>query len=158
MVAKGLKKVFSGYKGSAMLLLENAAGSGTIIGDTFEELAYLITQMPKKVPVGVCLDTCHLFASGYDLRTADAVKKTLSEFDKTVGLSYLKYIHANDSKEALGARKDRHAHIQEGNIGPKGFKAILAHPELQHIPIVLETHHDGKHLDDLKKLKSYRKK
>lgn len=157
-VAEGLKKIISGYKGSAMLLLENAAGSGTIIGSRFEELHELLAALPAKAPVGVCLDTCHLFASGYDLRNTAAVNATLADFDSIVGKQYLTYIHANDSMAGLGEHKDRHAHIGEGKIGSSGFKALLRHPRLNNIPFVLETPHDGKHISDLKKLKSFRSK
>lgn len=156
-VAKGIKKILTGYKGSAMLLLENAAGSGTVIGSRFEELAALIKAAPDKKKIGVCLDTCHLFASGYDLRDEQAVKQTFSAFNNTVGKQYLKYIHANDSKAGLGEKKDRHEHIGDGHIGTRGYKAIMALPQLKNIPFVLETHHDGKHKEDVKKLKSYRK-
>lgn len=155
-VGKNVKRILSGYKGSAALLLENAAGSGTVIGSTFEELAALITVVPNKSKIGVCLDTCHLFASGYDIRNVQQVAATLKKFDNIVGIKYLKYIHANDSKTELGGKKDRHEHIGEGKIGTQGFRALLGSPVLKNIPIVLETNHDGKHITDLKKLKSYR--
>ncbi|PIS41453.1 MAG: endonuclease [Candidatus Kerfeldbacteria bacterium CG08_land_8_20_14_0_20_42_7] len=155
-VARGIKKILTGYKGSATLLLENAAGAGTVIGSTFEELAVLMKAAPNKKKVGVCIDTCHLFASGYDIRDAKTVQKTLKKFDRIIGKKYLRYIHANDSRTGLGEKKDRHEHVGEGYIGIAGFKALLRHPMLQDIPITLETNHDGKHITDLKKLKSYR--
>lgn len=156
-VAEGIKKILTGYTGSTILLLENAAGAGTVIGDTFEELSILVKAAPQKKHIGICLDTCHLFASGYDLRDINSVAATLRQFDKIVGKSYLKYIHANDSKTNLGEKRDRHEHIGEGYIGTKGMKAFIQHPFIQQLPIVLETPHDGKHITDLKKLKSYRK-
>jgi len=155
-VARAVKKILTDYRGSAVLLLENAAGSGTVIGSTFQELAALIHAAPNKKKVGVCLDTCHLFASGYDIRNPRAVNATLKQFDTYVGKKFLYYIHVNDSKARLGEKKDRHDHIGDGHIGIKGFRAFLNHPYIQHTPIVLETNHDGKHITDLKKLKSYR--
>jgi len=155
-VAQGVKKILTGYKGSAILLLENAAGSGTAIGSTFEELATLIRAVTNKSKMGVCLDTCHMFASGYDIRDKKTVDQTFKQFEKVVGKKYLKYIHANDSKAGLGEKKDRHEHIGDGKIGVQGFKALLSHPFLKNIPIVLETPHDGKHIQDLQKLKRYR--
>ncbi|MFA5030878.1 MAG: deoxyribonuclease IV [Patescibacteria group bacterium] len=155
-VARGVKKILTGYKGTAILLLENAAGAGTVIGSTFQELNTLIKAAPKKKQIGICLDTCHMFASGYDLRNTHAVNATMREFDKVVGKKFLRYIHANDSKAKLNERKDQHDHIGDGHIGIQGFKALVRHPYLKNIPIVLETNHDGKHITDLKKLKSYR--
>jgi len=156
LVGKGLQSILKGYKGSATLLLENAAGAGSVIGSDFSELRYLLDAVSDNAPVGICLDTCHLFASGYDLRTPAAVKKTFDAFDHEIGFERLQYIHANDSQCGLGENKDRHAHIGEGTIGVPGFKSILSVPELADVPIVIETPHDGKHITDLKKLKSYR--
>lgn len=155
-VANGIRQILTGYTGSAMLLLENAAGSGTIIGSTFEELGKLIKSTPHKKRIGVCIDTCHLFASGYDMRDKKSLAQTLKKFDTTIGKQYLKYIHANDSKTKLGEKKDRHEHIGDGEIGEKGFMALLTHPMIQNIPLVLEVPHDGKHIIDLKKLKKMR--
>lgn len=155
-VGRALQKIVTGYKGAAMLLLENAAGSGTVIGSTFEQLKFLIASQKNKSCIGICLDTCHLFASGYDLRDTTSVNKTLRSFDDRVGKKFLRYIHANDSKAKLNEKKDRHDHIGDGHIGIQGFKALMRHPLLKNIPVVLETNHDGKHITDLKKLKSYR--
>lgn len=155
-VAHALKKIISGYNGSSMLLLENAAGSGTVIGSTFEQLAFLVASQKNTSRIGICLDTCHLFASGYDLRNTASVNKTMKMFDKVVGKKFLRYIHANDSKAKLNEKKDRHDHIGDGHIGTQGFKALMRHLYLKNIPVVLETNHDGKHIMDLKKLKSYR--
>lgn len=122
----GLKKVLEGYKGKALLLIEIAAGAGEVIGDSFEEIAELMKDI-KKYPGfgGVCFDTQHAFASGYDLKDDKAVKATFERFDQVIGLEWLKMSHINDSKVELGARKDRHEHINEGKIGEKGFGAML---------------------------------
>ncbi|PIT90235.1 MAG: endonuclease [Candidatus Komeilibacteria bacterium CG10_big_fil_rev_8_21_14_0_10_41_13] len=160
-VAEGVKKVLTGYKGSAMLLLENAAGSGQVIGADFAELKIIIKGLNKseQAKVGICLDTCHAFASGYDLRDKKSVSETLKEFDKIIGLSKLKLIHLNDSKTEFGQRVDRHEHIGQGKIGKAGFKAWIGHPKLNKVNMILETPNDesGSQAEDLKYIKSLRK-
>lgn len=159
--AEGLKKLLSGYNGKAMLLLENAAGSGEILGNTFTELAGLINSLDKndQKKVGVCLDTCHAFASGYDVSTKEDLDKLLDEFDKKIGLDKLIVIHTNDSKTPLGDRKDRHEHIGKGHIGLEGFKNIINHPQLKNVDFILETpiDDDGDHADDIKTIKSIKR-
>ena len=158
-VAEGLKKILDGYKGTATLLLENSAGAGKVIGDTFEDLAFLLSKLNthrSKLTTGICFDTCHAFASGYDLRTLSAVQKTLKQFDATVGLDRLKLIHANDSKGEMGDHKDRHEHIGMGKIGEEGFRALIHHPALNKVNMILETPHDGKEADDIATLKRLR--
>ncbi len=158
MVADAIKKILKAYTGSTLFLLENSAGSGAVVGDTLEELATFIKAIPatQRKKLGVCLDTCHAFASGYDLRTKPAVDSFLKKFDKLIGLQYLKLIHANDSMTALGEHKDRHEHIGAGKIGLAGFKALCGHPKLKNIDMILETHHDGKHIKDIALLKKLR--
>ncbi len=157
LVVDGLAKALEGYKGETQFLLENSAGAGgTGIGDKFEELGYIIKKL-KKYKVGVCLDTCHAFASGYDMRDKKAVNETLKDFDKHVGLSNLVLIHANDSKTELGSNKDRHEHIGNGNIGKEGFKYLIRHPALKNVDIILETPHDGKESRDLRILNNFNK-
>lgn len=148
-VKKGLSKVLDGYKGAAHLLLEISAGAGQVIGDTFEELAELAQALKKNKGFGgICFDTQHAFASGYDLRTPAAVKKTFAEFDRVIGLDLLRMSHINDSKIELAGRKDRHDHIGEGQIGAKGIAAFLAFiakqekSQKQEKPLILETEHD----------------
>jgi deoxyribonuclease-4 len=157
----GLKKVLEGYKGKALLLIEIAAGAGEVIGDSFEEIAELMKDI-KKYPGfgGVCFDTQHAFASGYDLKDDKAVKATFERFDQVIGLEWLKMSHINDSKVELGARKDRHEHINEGKIGEKGFGALLKNWKLKIknssiMPLILETEHD-KVKADIKLLKKIR--
>lgn len=141
---------------NTQLLLEIAAGAGSIIGDSFEELAYIIKGL-KKEQVNVCLDTAHMFASGYDIRTKSAVTKTMKEFHRHLGAEKLKLVHINDSKTDLGERKDQHEHIGRGKIGINGFQAFLAHKDLQKVNFILETKHDNYIKKDLELLKKLRK-
>lgn len=158
MVVEELEKVMKGYKGSTQFLLENSAGAGgTVIGDKFEDLGYILNSL-KKYKIGVCFDTCHGFVSGYDLRDIKAVNRMLKEFDRHVGLSKLVLIHANDAKAELGSNKDRHEHIGDGKIGKEGFQLLVQHPALKNVDFILETPHDSKEIKDLKILKKYRKK
>ncbi|MCL5436014.1 MAG: deoxyribonuclease IV [Patescibacteria group bacterium] len=153
----GLEKTLKDYQGSAQLLLENSAGAGDIIGDSFEEIAAVVNHpLLKKFKLGVCFDTCHAFASGYDLRTPTAVKKTLAEFDETVGLDKLRSLHLNDSKFPLSGRRDRHEHIGSGHIGKNGFADIINHPKLKNVNGYLETEHDRVE-EDIAFLKELRK-
>lgn len=154
LVIEGVKNVYDKYEGTAELLLEISAGAGMVIGDTFEEVAAILDGVgnPK---MGVCFDTAHAFASGYDLRDVEAVDKTFKTFDKIIGLKRLKMSHCNDSKVGLGERRDRHEHLGEGQIGLAGFRAIVAHPKLQHLNLILETEPDGVQ-EDLMKLKKMR--
>lgn len=156
-VAENIKAIYAGGKRfSSQLLLEICAGAGGTVGDTFEELAYLLEHVGRS-DVHICLDTCHLFASGYDLRTKEALDETMQQFKKIVGLSELKLVHMNDSKAALGGHLDRHEHMGKGKIGEVGLKAILAHPDFQKVNFILETKHDNYISDDLEFLKKYRR-
>ena len=163
-LVKGLIKVFSSLNLSrqkkVILLLEITAGSGNIMGDNFEEIAYFIKEAEKEIPknsLGVCFDTAHAFASGYDLRDKKAVKKTFDDFDKIIGLKRLKLIHCNDSKVDLGSHIDRHENIGYGKIGIKGFEDILKEPGLKDLDFILETP-NGKIEEDLEILKELREK
>ena len=120
------------------VLLENSAGQKNSIGSKFEQIRELLDLLDKKYH-GVCFDTCHGFAAGYDLRTPSDVSNTLEEFDKTVGLQELCVLHMNDSKGELGENKDRHEHIGLGKIGNLGFKEILKNKFIQKVPIIMET-------------------
>ena len=126
-------------KGETRLLLESTAGQGTNVGYCFEHLGYLVDRLKDHVPIGVCIDTCHIFAAGYDVRTKEAWEETLKEFSKQVGLKHLYAIHVNDSMKPFESRKDRHANLGKGEIGIKGFKAMMQHPKLREIPKYLET-------------------
>ncbi len=156
---EGIKKILTDYKGSTQFLMEISAGSGEIIGDQFEEFKEIIKGLGSLGKnVGVCFDTCHAFASGYDLRNKKVVDETLKKFDKIIGLEKLKLIHVNDSKVELNERKDRHEHIGMGKIGIEGFTALIHYPKLKNINMVLETPDDGRgdYESDLKILKKIR--
>ncbi len=122
------------------VLLEGMAGKGTEIGRNFEELAAIIDGVNLKDKIGVCLDTCHLHEAGYDVK--NDLDGVLAEFDRIVGLDKLKALHLNDSKNPLGAGKDRHEKIGEGELGIDFFKEVVNHPYLSQLPLVLETPHD----------------
>ncbi len=160
-LVKGLIKVLEVEKGrDPFLLLEITAGSGNIVGDNFEEIAYFIKEAEKEISknsLGVCFDTAHAFASGYDLRNKKAVQKTFDDFDKTIGLEKLKLIHCNDSKSDFNSHVDRHENIGYGKIGTEGFEAILKEPRLQNLDFILETP-KGKIEEDLEVLKGLKKR
>lgn len=155
----GLAEVMKGYKGTTKLLIEIAAGAGAVIGDTFAEVGAIIGhQKLKKYNLGVCFDTAHAFASGYDLRDATSVERTFAEFDGIVGLKNLVVIHSNDSKVALGERKDRHESIGAGEIGKKGFQALTEFATRHNIDMVLETPDMDLYAQEIKLLKKWRDK
>lgn len=120
-----------------VVLLETMAGQGTEIGGSFEELADILSRAAHPELLGVCLDTCHAFAAGYDL--AGDTDGVLTQFDKVIGLSRLRAVHLNDSQQALGSRRDRHARIGEGQLGTEALVRLLRHPALNHVPFILET-------------------
>jgi len=154
---EGIETIFKEYKGTTQLLVEISAGAGEIIGRTFDEIAEIVNHKKlKKYNIGVCYDTQHGFASGYDIRTPKAVETTLKKFDQTIGLDKLKLSHCNDSLTELGSHKDRHAHIGEGLIGKAGFEAFLANKKLENINFICETEHD-KVVEDIETLKNIRK-
>jgi deoxyribonuclease-4 len=126
-------------RGKTILLLEATAGQGNTVGYQFSHLRKIIESVKGLIPIGVCIDTCHIFAAGYDIRTKEAWNKTLDEFDQSVGLSYLKAFHVNDSVKCLGSRVDRHANLGEGEIGLDSFRFLMSSPRVKHIPKYLET-------------------
>lgn len=153
---EGLKKIYDGKATFATeLLLEISAGAGAVLGDSFEQLAHLLKGVGRK-DVKVCLDTCHLFASGYDVSSASGWEQTMKQFRQHLGISKLKLVHVNDSLAGLGEHKDRHEHIGQGKIGAGGFKAMLAHTDLQQVNFILETKPDKDINHDLAFLKKWR--
>lgn len=147
-VIRAVHHVLEGYTGSTLFLLEQSAGAGDIIGGTLEELAYILKGAEKinkdyMSKLGICLDTCHAFAMGYDLSSQLAVNQFVRKFDKIIGLERLKVIHANDSMFGLGEHRDRHIHIGRGKIGLKGFEALVRHKALKHLNMILETPKDS---------------
>lgn len=146
-------------QGPTRLLIEITAGQGTNVGYSFEHLGYLVKKVHKKIPIGICIDTCHCFAAGYDIRSAKGWNKTLKEFDKIIGLPYLFAFHANDSLFDLGSRKDRHANLGKGKIGLACFKFLMVDPRTRHLPKYLETPNGEKYwVDEIKLLKKLGKK
>jgi deoxyribonuclease-4 len=123
-------------------VIENTAGQGSNLGFRFEHLTRIIEQVDDKSRVGVCIDTCHTFAAGYDLRTVDTFNQTMSDFDRIVGFNYLKGMHINDSKKALDSHVDRHHSIGEGEMGIEPFKLIMNDERFDEIPLILETPDD----------------
>jgi deoxyribonuclease-4 len=138
-IAGAIEYAFSQTKDSeVVLLLENTAGGENSMGSSFKDIGAIVERLEGK-RLGVCLDTCHLFAAGYELRRAEGVEETLDAFDQEVGLKLLKLIHLNDSAGSLGSRLDRHAHIGLGEIGEEGMMAILSDENLKELPMILET-------------------
>jgi deoxyribonuclease-4 len=119
--------------------LETTAGQGTYLGGKFEQLARIINGVQNPERLAVCLDTCHVFAAGYDIRTPEAYAETMRLFDEIIGLPWLQVIHANDSQKAFGSHADRHAHIGEGEIGLEAFRLLVNDPRLAGLPIIVET-------------------
>ena len=134
-------------------VIENTAGQGSNLGWQFEQIAEIIDQVEDKSRVGVCLDTCHTFAAGYDLRTAQACQETFGEFEKIVGFNYLKGMHLNDSKGALGSKKDRHDSLGHGEIGWEVFRYIMNDKRFDGIPMILETVDETIWADEINALK-----
>jgi deoxyribonuclease-4 len=119
------------------VLIESDAGAGTKLGGDFEHLARVLDESEQDLDV--CVDTAHAFAAGYDLSSTTAVENTIREFDDVVGLERLQCVHLNDSKHECGTNKDEHAHVGEGHIGEEGMRALITHPDLEDVPLVLET-------------------
>ena len=154
-VTQAIDLAFSRVKNSVILLLENTAGQGSEIGTTFEQIGAMIEGIDEKPRVGVCLDTAHAFAAGYDLSRKDGIERTIESFDRSVGMDRLHLLHVNDSKAPLGSGKDRHWHIGEGYIGLKGFRYLINHPILRHLPGIMETPRKDT-VEDLKNMKIIR--
>ncbi len=145
-IVEAVNDSFSSIKNDVVLLLENTAGTKNSMGSAFEDVEYILSRIKVGERVGVCFDTSHAFAAGYDLVSRGAVQHTLRRFDEVVGLEKLKLVHLNDSKGALGSRVDRHEHIGMGKIGERGFRNILQ-SRLGQLPLILETPVDGRRSD-----------
>lgn len=139
-IVKALNQVISKTKGfNVEIWLEATAGQGTNLGHRFEHLQYLIENVKDSSRVGVCIDTCHIFAAGYAMETKQEYKKTMDEFHKLIGLDRIKSFHLNDSKKEFGSRVDRHEHIGEGFLGLNPFKHLLNDSRFKHLPMYMET-------------------
>ena len=139
------------------IYLESTAGQGSSIGYRFEHPRDIIDLVEDKDRIGVCLDTCHVFAAGYDMRTPETVRAMLRQFDRVVGLKWLRAFHFNDSKKDLGSRVDRHEHIGKGFIGEIGFAALMQHRRIMKIPRILETPKGEDLAEDKKNLATLRR-
>ena len=136
-------------------VIENTAGQGSNLGSSFEQLAYLIERVEDRSRVGVCIDTCHAFAAGYDLRTAEACDRTFAEFDRIVGFRYLRGMHLNDAMKPLGSRVDRHAPLGEGQIGTECFRYIARDARFDDMPLILETPDEERWPEEIALLKTF---
>lgn len=140
LVAGAVRKALAATRrGRAMVLLEQTAGQGTSLGWRFEQLAAMIECLDGHPRVGVCLDTCHMHAAGYDLATEDGYRETFEAFDRLVGFGRLAALHVNDSKKPLGSRRDRHEHIGKGTMGLAAFRRLVNDPRFDRLPMLLET-------------------
>lgn len=139
-------------------VLENTAGQGSNLGYSFEQLAYIIERVEDKKRIGVCIDTCHAFAAGYDIRTAAGFAETFEHFEEVIGFPYLKGMHLNDSKKGLGSRVDRHESIGKGELGMETFRMIMQDERFDDIPLILETPDETLWEDEIKMLYRMAKK
>ena len=155
--AEALNRLFeAGTGGDTLVLLETTAGQGSCLGYRFEHLATLIELVGQPERIGVCVDTCHLLAAGYDIRTPAACAATFDEFGRVVGIERIKAFHLNDSQKDLGSRVDRHSHIGTGFVGLEGFRAIVNDPRFADIPMILETPKGDDLAEDIENLAKLR--
>jgi len=155
VAAANIRRVLDNSPDNVTLLMETTAGQGSSMNRTFDELAAFLNDLHGDPRLGVCLDTCHVFAAGYDIRTPETYAATMAEFDEKVGLDRLKVVHCNDSLKALGSQVDRHANIGKGLIGLEAFRALVNDPRMAEKPILLETPaEDEGHAKDLAQLRA----
>lgn len=138
LVAESVNHVLARTSG-VTAVIENTAGQGSVVGYTFSQLARIIEQVEDKSRVGVCIDTCHAFAAGYDMRTSEGYSRMWDEFERAIGFQYLRGMHLNDAVKGVGSRIDRHAPIGRGELGSDSFAMLMADPRLDGIPLILET-------------------
>lgn len=154
-VVEAINQAFARVRNGTILLLENTAGQGSEIGYEFNQIQRILRKVDESQRIGVCLDVAHAFEAGYDLSSKEGIEQTLDVFDRTIGLGRLHLLHLNDSKTPLGSRKDRHWHIGEGYIGLEGFRYLVNHPLLRHLPGIMETPRKDT-VEDLKNMKVIR--
>ena len=150
-----INEALSLNKSNVILLLENTAGTKNSMGSSFEDIRKIVDRIEQKNRIGVCFDTAHAYAAGYDLRSTRAVNETMARFDSVLDLELLKVVHLNDSEVGLGSGRDRHEHIGMGYIGEAGFRAILRHEALQPLPFIMETPIDERR-DDVGNIRKVR--
>lgn len=156
-IARSLDQIHAALPNHRVVtLLETAAGQGSCVGCTFEELGQMIDRVDDKQRVGICVDTCHIFAAGYNIKTRRGYRKTIDEIERFVGIENVGAFHLNDSKKPLGSRVDRHQHIGEGEIGLEAFRMLLNDPRFKRIPKVLETPKTIETVSDRKNLATLR--
>ena len=156
-IAENINRLFDQLPGNNVtLLLETTAGQGSNLGYSFEQLAYMIDRVEDKNRIGICLDTCHIFAAGYPLVDPKDYRKTMKQFDEFVGLDRLRIIHMNDSMKELGSHRDRHEHIGKGFIGLDGIRNFVNDKRLKKIPMILETPKGEDLAEDIENLKVLR--
>lgn len=155
-IAESINIVLGKTKG-VTAVIENTAGQGTNMGYKFEHLKEIIDNVEDKSRVGVCIDTCHAYTSGYDVKSAEGFKKTFEEFERIVGFKYLRGMHLNDSKKELGTRVDRHDNLGVGFIGEEPFAILMNDPRFDNIPLILETPEESLWEAEIRKLYSYLK-
>ncbi|MCU0637378.1 MAG: deoxyribonuclease IV [Methanothrix sp.] len=156
-IVAAIKAALENSDGSAVLLLECGSGTKNSMGSSFSDLANILDSLPEESDrLGVCLDTCHLHAAGYDIRSSEALEATLDRLAECIDIARLELIHLNDCKGPLGSHLDRHEHIGLGQIGEEGLCAVLCHPKLSRLPMILETPVDGRR-DDIGNLEAARR-
>ncbi len=160
LVADSVNYAHSSTAGADVVtLIETTAGQGTNVGSSFDEIAEMLSLIKNKKRAGVCIDTCHIFAAGYDIRTKETYDATMNEFERVIGFDLLHAVHLNDAKKSLGSRVDRHEHIGKGQIGKTGFRLIMNDERFESVPKILETPkgEDGCAMDvvNLKLLRSF---
>ena len=154
IIAESINRALDQTKG-VIAVIENTAGQGTNLGYDFEHLQFIMEQVEDRERVGVCIDTCHAFAAGYDFRTPEALKETFDAFDRIIGFDRLKGLHLNDAKKELGSRVDRHDSLGKGLLGLDPFKRIMEDPRFEGIPMILETPDNTLWKEEIASLKSF---
>jgi deoxyribonuclease-4 len=154
LIAESINFALDKTKG-VIAVIENTSGQGSNLGYKFEQIKMIIDNVEDKSRVGVCLDTCHTYTAGYDIKTEKGFAETFSKFDSLIGFHYLKGMHINDSKKELGTRVDRHDSLGKGFLGIDIFKRIMTDPRFDNIPLILETPDESIWADEIKLLKSY---
>ena len=156
LIAESVNKALADpASGRTMAVAEATAGQGTNVGYKFEHIARIIAGIEDKSRIGVCIDTCHIFAAGYDISTASGFEKVMADFDRIIGIKYLRAMHLNDAKKECGSRVDRHECLGKGCIGLEGFKYIMQSPYFENMPLVLETPEPDLWADEIKLLRSF---
>jgi deoxyribonuclease IV len=153
-IAESINIALDKTKG-VIAVIENTAGQGTNLGHTFEQLKFIINYVEDKSRVGVCIDTCHAFTSGYNIKDSTGFKETFDKFDEIIGLEYLKGMHLNDSKKELGTRVDRHDNLGKGFLGDDVFRFIMNDPRFDDMPLILETPEESLWEEEIRKLYAF---